>query len=168
MHMALRFTLGILLFLLAACAQVKSLTGGPKDEFAPIPLAIVPKNETVNFKGNAMALSFDEYIKLNNPAQTISVIPNDIKIKTELRDKTLMLFWEEELRENTTYSIFLNRTIRDVSESNDSIAPLTYAVDATLDAASAAPIAVNPKIVAKIPAVSFFIVFSFLSFCCLV
>lgn len=145
MHMALRFTLGILLFLLAACAQVKSLTGGPKDEFAPIPLAIVPKNETVNFKGNAMALSFDEYIKLNNPAQTISVIPNDIKIKTELRDKTLMLFWEEELRENTTYSIFLNRTIRDVSESNDSIIQLVFSTGSYIDSLSYSTIVVDAK-----------------------
>lgn len=145
MHMAFRYYIVAFLFLLFGCAQVKPLTGGPKDDFAPIPMGIVPKNETVNFTGNAMALTFDEYIKLNNPAQTISIIPNDVKIKAELRDKTLMLYWEEDLRENTTYSIFLNRTIRDITESNDSIMQLVFSTGPFIDSLSYTTFIVDAK-----------------------
>jgi hypothetical protein len=57
MRMALRLI--VICLLVSACAQVKTLGGGPKDERAPMPLGIVPGNETVNFKGQAIAITFD-------------------------------------------------------------------------------------------------------------
>lgn len=135
----------IVCFLLVACAQIKSLEGGPRDESAPVPMGMVPANETVNFNGQAIAIRFDEYVKLNNPLQTISVIPNDIKIKAELQDKTLLLYWEESMRENTTYSIFLNKTIRDVNESNDSIMQLVFSTGPFIDSLSYSTFVVDAK-----------------------
>lgn len=132
--MAFRYFIAFLV--LTGCAQVKSLEGGPRDGNAPIPMGIVPANGTVNFSGQAIAIAFDEYIRLNNPNQTISVIPSDIKIKSELREKTLMLYWEEPLRENTTYSIFLNKTVRDITESNDSIMQLVFSTGPFIDSLS--------------------------------
>lgn len=141
--MAFRYFL--IFILLAACAQVKPLGGGPQDETAPVPLGIVPANETVNFSGQAIAIAFDEYIKLNNPNQTISIIPNDVKIKSELQDKTLLLYWEEPLRDNTTYSIFLNRTVRDITESNDSIIQLVFSTGPFIDSLSYTSFVVDSK-----------------------
>lgn len=141
--MALRYLIGLLL--LASCAQVQTLSGGPEDGNAPVPLGIVPANETVNFSGRAIALSFDEYVKLNNPNQTISMMPNDAKIIAELKDKTLLLYWEEQLRDNTTYSIFLNKTVRDITESNDSIMQLVFSTGPYIDSLSYTTYVVDAK-----------------------
>lgn len=141
--MAFRYLIAFLL--LAGCAQVKPLEGGPRDEKAPVPMGIVPANETVNFSGQAIAIAFDEYIRLNNPNQTISVIPSDIKIKSELKEKTLLLYWEEPLRENTTYSIFLNKTVRDITESNDSIMQLVFSTGPFIDSLSYTTFVVDSK-----------------------
>lgn len=131
MHVAFKYF--IIALVLVGCAQVKSLEGGPVDQSAPIPLAMVPKNQMTNFKGNAIAVAFDEYVKLNNPIQSISIMPNDVKVQSELKDKTLMLYWGGDLRENTTYSIFLNKTIKDITEANDSIIQIVFSTGSVID-----------------------------------
>ncbi|HLU86781.1 MAG TPA: Ig-like domain-containing protein [Taishania sp.] len=139
------FRLFIISLLLVGCAQVKTLSGGPQDTSAPKPYAIVPKNETVNFSGQAIAITFNEYIKLNNPTQTISIIPNDVTVKSELKDKTLMLYWEEPLSENTTYSIYLNKTVRDITESNDSIMQIVFSTGSYIDSLTYSTFIVDAK-----------------------
>lgn len=134
--MAFRHLYLVIILFVVSCAQVKSLGGGPEDENAPVPLGIKPGNEAINFKGQAIAIAFDEYIKLNNPNQTVSIMPNDVKVNAKLQDKTLLLYWEEQLRENTTYSIFLNKTVRDITESNDSIIQLVFSTGAFIDSLS--------------------------------
>ena len=143
--MAFRYFIVATGLFLAACAQVKSLEGGPRDTSAPVPYGIVPANETVNFTGQVIAISFNEYVRLNNPNQTISIIPNDVKIKSELKDKTLLLSWSEPLRENTTYSIFLNKTVRDITESNDSIMQLVFSTGPFIDSLSYTTFVVDAK-----------------------
>lgn len=143
--MSMAFRLFIISLLLVGCAQVKSLSGGPQDTSAPKPYAIVPKNETVNFSGQAIAITFNEYIKLNNPSQTISIIPNDVTVKSELKDKTLMLYWDEPLSENTTYSIYLNKTVRDITESNDSIMQIVFSTGSYIDSLSYSTLVVDAK-----------------------
>lgn len=135
----------IALLLLASCAQVQTLSGGPEDGSAPVPLGIVPANETVNFSGRVIAIAFDEYVKLNNPNQTISMMPNDAKITAELKDKTLLLSWDKQLRDNTTYSIFLNKTVRDITESNDSIMQLVFSTGPYIDSLSYTTYVVDAK-----------------------
>lgn len=141
--MAIRYIIACLL--LVSCAQVKPLEGGPVDVDAPIPYGLAPKNETVNFSGHAFAITFNEYVKLNNPSQTIQIIPNDAKIKSELKDKTLLLYWEEELRENTTYSIILNKAIKDITESNDSILQIVFSTGPFIDSLSYSTFVLDAK-----------------------
>jgi len=130
---------------LIGCAQVQTLEGGKIDEQAPIPIAINPPNQTTQFNGQQIRITFDEFVRLNKPLQTISVIPNDINIKTELHHKTLTLSWEEPLRENTTYSIFLNRTVQDITESNDSIMQLVFSTGNVIDSLSYTTFVVNAE-----------------------
>ncbi len=134
MRLVLRFL--VISLLLVACAQVKSLEGGPKDTRAPEPYAIVPANGTTNFKGQAIAIRLNEFVKLNNPNQTIKMVPNDAKIQTLLKDKTLMVYWTEQLRENTTYSIYFNKTIQDITEQNDSIMQYVFSTGDIIDSLS--------------------------------
>ncbi|MEY3425980.1 MAG: hypothetical protein RL679_1338, partial [Bacteroidota bacterium] len=98
--------------MLLSCAQVGEISGGEKDEIAPIPVAgkTIPGNESINFKGKSVKITFDEYVQLNNPQQTVIFIPNHATPKTTLTKKTVEISWEETLEENTTYVIYLNRT----------------------------------------------------------
>jgi len=121
--------------LLLSCAQVGEISGGEKDEIAPIPVAgkTIPVNESINFKGKSVKITFDEYVQLNNPQQTVIFIPNHATPKTTLTKKTVEISWEETLEENTTYVIYLNRTVKDLSENNDSLMYYVFSTGETLD-----------------------------------
>lgn len=136
MYMA--FRKNIILFLplfLIACAQVGVLSGGDKDETAPqlIVEKTVPANEIINFSGNKIEMTFDEFIQLNNPGQTIVMLPGNIKTKTSVHKKTLNIEWDDKLEENTTYVIYLNGTVKDVTENNDSLMTFAFSTGETLD-----------------------------------
>lgn len=122
------------LFLLS-CAQVGQLTGGEKDENAPLPLEnqTNPPNQSINFTGKSIEITFDEYILLNNPQQTVVFVPDHAKPKTTIHKKTVRITWEEELQQNTTYVISLNGTVKDVTESNDSLMYYVFSTGSFID-----------------------------------
>ena len=120
---------------LASCAQVGTITGGEKDASAPKPIAekVNPPNASVNFTGNKVVIPFDEYFTLSNPATSIQIVPPHATIKAFVTKKTLTLTWEDTLNENTTYAIYLNNTVKDLSEKNDSIMQYVFSTGSTLD-----------------------------------
>ena len=61
--------------LIASCAQVGRLSGGEQDATPPRPVKTTPKNEAVNFRGNTFSVTFDEYVRLNKPSQSIIIVP---------------------------------------------------------------------------------------------
>lgn len=124
------------LVLIGSCAQVGTISGGPVDDVAPEVKQMTPENKTVRFSGNEIEIEFEDFIKLNNPNQTITVIPPDFKVRTEIKGKTLFLNWEEQLKANTTYSIFLNKTVQDITEGNDSIMQIVFSTGDFLDSLS--------------------------------
>jgi uncharacterized protein (DUF2141 family) len=131
----------IILFIpliLLSCAQVGTLTGGEKDEIAPQPVAgkTLPQNETIGFTSNEVEITFDEFIQLNNPIQNIFFVPNHATPKATIKNKTLTIKWEEKLQENTTYVIYLNGAIKDVTESNDSLMTYVFSTGAMIDSLS--------------------------------
>lgn len=123
------------LFLLAGCAQVGTISGGPEDERAPgiVENGMQPPNGSTHFQSRQISLTFDEYIKLNNPAETIIVSPADAKIKAEIKKKTVLLTIEGELKPETTYAIYLNGTVQDIRESNDSLIQYVFSTGDYID-----------------------------------
>ena len=132
--MAFRISI-IFLLLLTSCAQVTSLTGGERDRIAPQPIEkrMNPQNGATNFVGSTITIPFSEYVKLNNPIETIVMIPPNAKPKATLRKKTLTLTWEDTLQDNTTYSIYLNETVQDITESNDSLMVFVFSTGDFID-----------------------------------
>lgn len=124
--------------MLSSCAQVGSISGGPEDETAPKPVEseMEPKNATLNYSGNTFVIPFDEYFQLNNPAQTIRMVPPHATVTAEVRKKTLYLSWEDSLEANTTYAIYLNGTVKDLNEGNDTTLQLVFSTGAILDTTS--------------------------------
>lgn len=128
----------ILATFISSCAQVGTISGGDKDAFAP---AVVhnktnPPNKSVNFSGNEVSITFDEYFQLNKASENIVIIPPHATIKTKVHKKTLTLYWDDTLKENTTYSLYLNNAVADITEKNDSIIQYVFATGPVLDSLS--------------------------------
>ena len=123
--MAFRFSLILSsLLLLVSCAQIGTLTGGDEDLIAPIPSNITPPQETSHFSDNSVEFTFKEFVSLNNPQQNIFIVPADVIPTASLTKKTLTVTWGDSLKPNTTYVLYLNNAVKDVSEGNDSL--MTY------------------------------------------
>lgn len=121
--------------LLFSCAQVGTISGGEKDDYAPKPLSdkTNPPYESTFYTGNSVEITFDEFIQLNNPVQTMVLVPNHAKLKASIHKKTLKISWEEKLQDNTTYVIYLNGTVKDVTENNDSLMYFAFSTGSFID-----------------------------------
>jgi uncharacterized protein (DUF2141 family) len=117
------FTCLYIILVLHSCANIKPLGGGPKDIEPPklIKEKSTP-NETVNFNPkNPIIITFDEWIKLENPYQNIIISPTlKVKPNIKLSGKSIEIIFDEKdtLKHNTTYSINFGTTIRDLHEDN--------------------------------------------------
>lgn len=108
----------IVLFIFG-CAAQQPPQGGPRDQTPPKLVKAIPGNKTRNFASKQIDLEFDEFIKLTNAYQEISMSPamekqpeyssNKRKLKIEFKDS---------LQKNTTYVINFGKAIQDVNESN--------------------------------------------------
>ena len=109
----------ISIYIFTSCALQGSISGGPQDKKPPVysPTESNPPANTIHFKEKEIKLKFDEFFKLNNPSQTISVIPNSIKINALAHDKTLHLSIIGELDSSTTYAIYMNKTIQNIKKA---------------------------------------------------
>lgn len=127
--------IAFLLLILASCAQVGSISGGPEDVTPPkvVENGITPPNGSLMFQQKTIEFRFNEYIKLNNPTETVTLVPADAKIKAEARKKTLKLTIEGELKPETTYAIYLNGTVQDITEGNDSLIQYVFSTGNFID-----------------------------------
>ncbi|MEY3127016.1 MAG: hypothetical protein RL273_1187, partial [Bacteroidota bacterium] len=73
------------------------------------------------------------FIVLNKPTENIFLMPNDAALVSSIKKKTLTISWKRELKENTSYSIYLNKAVKDVTEGNDSLMKLTFSTGNILD-----------------------------------
>ncbi|MBQ4017993.1 MAG: Ig-like domain-containing protein [Paludibacteraceae bacterium] len=91
--------------------------GGPKDSIPPMPLFSEPEISSVNFTGNRIEVTFDEYIQLDNIASNLLMSPpqqNPPDVKA--RGKKLLVLFKDSLRENTTYTIDFGAAVCDYHE----------------------------------------------------
>lgn len=113
--------LGLLLIVatIVRCAQPGNPGGGPKDTTPPEVLASSPPNVSPNFTGDKFILYFDEFIELDNITQKVMVSPPMDKLPDfKQKGKSLHVKFNEELKENTTYSVYFGDAIVDLSEKN--------------------------------------------------
>ena len=103
---------------LIGCANIVSPSGGEKDLAPPQVLATLPEHQTTNYNRNEIALTFDEFIQLSNPAQQVIVSPPVNEVTFRTRGKSVYLQIEDTLLPNTTYTINFGEAIRDINEGN--------------------------------------------------
>ncbi|MEX2512557.1 MAG: Ig-like domain-containing domain [Cyclobacteriaceae bacterium] len=94
--------------------------GGPTDEKPPILLSSDPKDQALNTKPSEINLTFDEYVKLENPNNQIIITPKIETDKVEfLAIKTRVnIKLNQELEDSTTYVFNFQKSVQDITENN--------------------------------------------------
>lgn len=113
--------------LACGCAQVREITGGPKDDLGPGLIGAAPSHGSIRFTGNRFVLRFDERVQVRRPAAGLLVSP-PIDPPPTIRlagPREVEVRWTSPLRENTTYSFAVGEAIQDLTEGNPSTG-LTY------------------------------------------
>jgi uncharacterized protein (DUF2141 family) len=109
----------VMVYITGSCAKQATPTGGPKDTEPPKIVKSVPLNSTVNFKGKIISVTFDEYVVLDKMNEKFMVSPPMIiKPKISLKGKNLIIEFQEELKDSTTYTLYFQDAIRDLNEAN--------------------------------------------------
>jgi hypothetical protein len=117
---ALNILLGLSVSLfIYSCANQGYPTGGPIDETPPRVTETKPENYALNFKGGKVEIFFNEFVKLENINEKFVVSPPFKKTPTvKLKGRSIYVKLEEELKENTTYTLDFGDGIVDNNEGN--------------------------------------------------
>lgn len=129
------FVIGICGVLLGSCAQVGSIAGGANDVQPPkiIENGVKPASGSVNFLDKIIELNFNEFVKLNNPVENVLLVPPHAKIKATANRKKVTLEIDGALQPETTYAIYLNGAIEDLTEGNDSLMQYVFSTGNWID-----------------------------------
>lgn len=104
---------------ITGCAQIGMPTGGLKDTLAPILLGAQPKERTLNFTGNKIVLTFNEYVDVQDVQTNVLVSPfPKINPNISFKLKTVTIKIKDTLLANTTYAINFGNSIKDNNEGN--------------------------------------------------
>ena len=130
----------ILICGLFSCGQVGVITGGEVDNTAPKPILeeITPPMASKNIYPTQIVIPFNEFIALNNPAQNIRVVPDDVTLEPKIKKKSLVLTpIKGEWKDTTTYAVYLKRAVKDITEGNDSLMIYVFSTGNILDSLEA-------------------------------
>ena len=120
LHVFMRKIVSILLLVLlfASCANRGiGPQGGPKDTIPPVPLKSDPEMGAVNFHGDRIEVTFDEYIQLDNIGSNLMMSPPQVTPpEVKARSKRLMIQFQDSLRDSTTYTLDFGDAVCDFRE----------------------------------------------------
>ena len=103
--------------LLNSCATIVPPSGGEKDTFPPEILNASPTNRSINFKGDKIQINFNEYVQVDK-SNIIFFPPISPTPSVKIKGKSVILNFETDLIDNTTYIVNFNNSIKDLNESN--------------------------------------------------
>lgn len=118
--LAVAVVLGPLLFAPSCANTTESPTGGKKDTIPPYITDIVPLpgSTGVPVKGATITFTFNEYVVVKEP-RNIFLSPPQVKApKHRLKGKNLVVYFEDKLDSNTTYTLTFTDAIADNNEGN--------------------------------------------------
>ncbi len=117
-HSSFHYLLMLLPILALSCARPQSPTGGPKDEDPPELVVANPQKETLLFKGDEISMEFNEYIKLKNIKNELTVTPKiNEDYEFQYNKKTVKLT-NLQLEDSTTYTFNFGGAVTDITENN--------------------------------------------------
>lgn len=108
----------IILICTGSCARKGVPTGGPKDTIPPTLINMNPLLETVNFDESEILLEFDEYVEARSLKQDVIINPPVEDYDFYVNRRSVVIELNDDLQENTTYTINFRDAIKDISEQN--------------------------------------------------
>lgn len=105
--------------IVSSCANIGMPTGGAKDTIPPVLTGTSPEFAATNFNGNEVRLTFNEYLNINDVSENLVVSPPlERRPIIRTKSKTLIVRFDEELKDSTTYSLDFKNSIADNNEIN--------------------------------------------------
>lgn len=104
-----------------SCANTKQApTGGDKDTIPPLIIGINPLPGAVNVpvSGTRIMFRFDEYVTIKNQKNIFLSPPQEKAPKIRIKEKFLIVSFEEPLDSNTTYTLNMSDALADNNEGN--------------------------------------------------
>lgn len=105
--------------IISSCANLGMPTGGPMDSIPPILIETHPEYKALNYKGDYVRLTFNEFINTEDISEELVISPPLAKrpiIRT--KSKSLVIEFNEDLLDSTTYSLDFKNSIADNNEKN--------------------------------------------------
>lgn len=104
-----------------SCANTtQAPTGGPRDTIPPVLVKTdpLPGALSVPVHDTRLVLTFDEYVTVKDPKGLYLSPPQEKSPKYKLKGKSLVVYFEEDLLPNTTYTLNLTGAVADNNEGN--------------------------------------------------
>lgn len=113
------FLLILIASIIIKCAHPGTPIGGPKDVTPPQVVESTPENGSARFNTDRFKITFDEYVKLVEIQQQALISPpmEDLP-EFKIKGKSLQVKFKEDLKPNTTYSVYFGDAIVDITEQN--------------------------------------------------
>ncbi|WP_297089007.1 Ig-like domain-containing domain [uncultured Draconibacterium sp.] len=105
--------------IVSSCANIGQPVGGPRDTVPPVLLETNPEYKALNFNKDNIRLTFNEYLQTDKISEILVISPPLEKrplIKT--KSKTLIIQFNEDLKDSVTYSLDFKNAIVDNNEQN--------------------------------------------------
>ena len=113
------FLIAALFILIGACAKISSPSGGPRDKLPPVVIKSIPVNGAKNYMDKSLAITFNEYVVLDNINEKFMVSPPmKKKPKVFIKGKNVIAEFEDKLKDSTTYTFYFQDAIKDLNEGN--------------------------------------------------
>lgn len=108
-----------LVLFICSCARPIAPTGGPPDRTPPEITSSDPANETVNFDGRRIRISFSKFVNRASFMEAVEVEPDlGIGFDVSWRRQTAILEFERTLPENTTIIIHIGTELSDTRNNS--------------------------------------------------
>ena len=105
--------------IISSCANIGMPTGGLKDTIPPELVNTSPELRALNYDGKEVRLTFSEYILPDEISETLVISPPLTKRPTiRTKSKTLIIQFNEDLKDSTTYSLDFKNSVVDNNEKN--------------------------------------------------
>jgi hypothetical protein len=115
----------IILFFCTSCATPVAPTGGEPDKTGPKLISSYPENGSINFSGNEVQFTFDDYVNRNSFRSSLSIEPGiNLDYDLRWRRKTAILRFNEPLPDSTTIIFTITSELRDLRNNRLSV-PIT-------------------------------------------
>ena len=102
-----------------SCARMGNPDGGWYDETPPRVIGATPADKDINVKVRKVKISFDEFVKIDNPSENVIVSPPQLETpEIKAAGKSIEVKLLDSLKANTTYTIDFSDAISDNNEGN--------------------------------------------------